>query len=248
MVITMITARPIATRYDTRENSQLTVATPSCCCCCCCCLGTIAGVVTFSAKHVSNERKNHGGNAFAPVLAVFALPVAVGAMVLAARWLDGDGRLILAAGGLAFLVTYLAGLWLAGNTNLGRSIVTPVLLIVVGAVAMVGEVFLVLYSLGFAWLILVPGAIWVGAQIAGSMTPSAPPGPPRPYRYLPSSPNHFQNHPTQGDTATSATDGPAPMPPVAPPTVPRNVTPPDLDFWQSPSRQDDDVPPTDPPS
>ncbi len=247
----MITARPIATRYDTPDNSPVTVATPSCCCCCCC-IATIAGVVTFSAKQFSNEKTNNDGSGFAPWLGALALPVAIGVMVALGSTLRLSVPVGL-AGAVAFVAIYAGAYVLAGGANAVRAFVTPVLVLVVAGALAVAELFAVLFSAGVGWLVLIPLEIWAGYKIADSVTPSnyrpmpytnpsfiQPPLPgavPHPFGPDPIAPHHGHEPPV--GTGPPHNQGP----PLSPPVTPR---PPDLDFWQPPSQSEDNPPPQDP--
>lgn len=187
--------------------------------------------MTFGAKQISNERKTHGGSGFAPLLAGLALPISVASMFVVGSALNAPTPII-ASGIVAFVVIYAVAYLLAGGTSPLRAIATPVIVLILGAMLMAGELFAVIYTGGVAWLVIVPFGIWAAYQVADSLTPASSPG---------SQP--LAGHPGDGWSPYShgqpMTPPSPPTPPVTPPLAPR---PPDLDFWQPPSQQEDDPP------
>lgn len=169
----MIEIKPLATRYDTDSAAPLTVSTPSCCCCCCCCLGTIGGVLTFSGREVSNQQHNNGGHWIALVLGLAAFPLGVGAMIsfpgIEIAGISGWPVFIL--GVMTTIGCYFLAHIVAGVQNPVRSILTPFVLTLIFAVAVVGEALAVLATVGIAWVVIIPLAIWGSYQMANVVAP-----------------------------------------------------------------------------
>ena len=49
------------------------------------------------------------------------------------------------------------------------------IVLILGALFTVGELFVVIYSAGIAWLLIIPFGIWAAYQVADSLIPSASP-------------------------------------------------------------------------
>lgn len=178
----MITARPLPTRYDANRDGQLTVSTPSCCCCCCCCLGTVAGVLTFSARQVHNESKIHDGNVLGTIIALFSFPVAVGVMIAMGNLFDTSGEyavwLILGLGALVAIAVYAIGHLFANSTNTTKAFVVPLILVPVSAASTIAEVFAVLFTIGIGWVVIIPLFIYAAVKAADAVSPRPKPLPP----------------------------------------------------------------------
>lgn len=250
----MISARPLETRYDTSRDGQLTVSTPSCCCCCCCCLGTVAGVLTFSARQVSNEADTNDGNPLGAVLSFFSFPLGIGAMIGAAFAFGDSGDsapwLIIGIGALVAIAIYAIGHLLANKHNTAKAFAVPTLLAVVAGVSVVAEVLAVLFTVGIGWLVIIPLLAWGSYKLADSVSPrikddpyyraplpglgvgtgiGAPNTPGAPIQPHPTHPPPSDSGlPPSGSLPGVATPSPPPDLPTGPPAIPDDRLPPDF--------------------
>jgi hypothetical protein len=171
----MSALKPLETRYDVSGEGPLTVATPSCCCCCCC-LGTATGVITFSARQVSNEQNLHKGHWLGALIAALAFPLAIGAMIAfynVAPSSDVGDVLLWAVGFCVAVGVYAAGHHIAGSPNTAKAFAVPTKLLIVAAVAVVVEFFAVLFTLAIGELAIVPLLVWLAVKAADSVSPRA---------------------------------------------------------------------------
>ncbi len=157
------------------ESTQpTTLATPSCCCCCCCCLVTISTVTTLVAVDGNYTARENGRSGWvAPVAALALWPLLIYARdassSVANKFFPNSQYLA------AFFVVLLALLWgflirgaVGDSPKKALAFGPPVMAL--GAVAMLAEFIVVIFTLGLVEL-AIPLGIWAALRIARSRHP-----------------------------------------------------------------------------
>jgi len=151
----------LVTQFDSVETHP-SLATPTCggCCssCCCCCLASAIGASSLAAIHVSSlqrevppEDRKRGG----PLLAFFALPIAIALGAITAGW-----------GLFVAPVVWGLVLWLAyRRAGAEHPVAFAIMIAALGSVAVVVEFFVALAMVDSLDAYL-PLSVLVGASIA----------------------------------------------------------------------------------
>ncbi len=205
----MIVVAELDTPFDDID-SPTTVATPSCCCCCCCCLASISSAIVVAGRVVAHDVSEaeppvSDGARWLLVIAAVLTPVVSIALVVRLTTTDVINRFGVGVG-IAMVITgfVLLSIRLAANARVGSAVTFAIALPVVTGVAILAEVFLVLFTIGFFWL-TIPFWLWVAVR-ATDFGDRCPPTPLRPI----SGPAREDGLPTE----------PPPSPPPHPPVEP----------------------------
>ncbi len=164
----MIVVAELDTPFDDID-SPTTVATPSCCCCCCCCLASISTAAVVAGRIVARDLAGAEpppsqnarwtlvtAAALAPILSV-AVAVALGAE----EQINSLGAGVVTAMALTGVLLFAIRVTASGSPR-SAALIAIALPIATG-VAMVVEVFAVLFTIGFFWA-TIPFWVWLALR------------------------------------------------------------------------------------